>query len=321
MLNYILRRFNLLVTTLLVLTLLAYGLEYHLLTKGAGGDFWSGYLTFMRQLLQGDFGISSATGTPVLAALNQYFPATLELCLAAFIISLLVGIPVGTLAALRQGRWQDTLILSGTLLGYSTPVFWLGLLLVMFFSLNLGWLPVSGQLSLLYDIPSVTGFMLIDTLLVDSDYRMSAFLDALRHLILPALVLAIVPTTEMIRQIRSALVEVLKQNYIRAALTKGLSKTQVTLRHGLRNAFPLAVPTLGLQLGTVLTSAMMTEIVFDWPGLGRWLLTSIAQQDYMAIKGGTLAIATFTVAASVLTDILSTLIYPTRRKALYVKQG
>ncbi|PSJ47329.1 peptide ABC transporter permease [Zobellella endophytica] len=320
MLVYLLRRLNLLFSTLLVLTLIAYGLERNLLTDNSG-DFWSGYLVFVGQLLAGDFGISSATGMPVLGALGQYFPATLELCLAAFLISLIVGVPIGTLAALRQGRWQDTLILTGTLVGYSVPVFWLGLLLVMFFSLNLGWLPVSGQLSLLYDVRPVTGIMVIDSLLTDSRYRWPAFVDALRHLVLPALVLAIVPTTEVIRQIRSALLEVLKQNYIRAALTKGLSETQVILRHGLRNAFPMTIPTLGLQLGTVLTSAMMTEIVFDWPGLGRWLITSIALQDYAAIKGGTLAIATFTIVASVTVDILSTLIYPTRRKALYAKQG
>ncbi|MBL1378070.1 ABC transporter permease [Zobellella iuensis] len=320
MLVYLLRRVNLLLTTLLMLTLIAYGLEYHLLSE-APGNFWAGYLAFIHQLLAGDFGISSATGMPVLGALGQYFPATLELCLAAFVISMLVGVPIGTLAALRQGRWQDTLILTGTLVGYSIPVFWLGLLLVMFFSLNLGWLPVSGQLSLLYDISPVTGIMTIDSLLTDHSYRWYAFVDALRHLILPSLVLAIVPTTEVIRQIRSALLEVLKQNYIRAALTKGLSETHVILRHGLRNAFPVAIPTLGLQLGTVLTSAMMTEIVFDWPGLGRWLVTSIALQDYAAIKGGTLAIATFTIVANVAIDIVSTLIYPTRRKALYAKQG
>ncbi|PSJ43876.1 ABC transporter permease [Zobellella taiwanensis] len=320
MFHYLLRRLNLLLSTLLLLTLLAYGLEYRLLGTD-GGEFWPGYLAFLQQLLAGDFGISSATGMPVLGALGQYFPATLELCLAAFVISLLVGVPVGTLAALRQGRWQDTLILTGTLVGYSVPVFWLGLLLVMLFSLHLGWLPVSGQLSLLYDITPVTGIMIIDSLLADTPHRLPAFLDALQHLILPALVLAIVPTTEVIRQIRSALLEVLRQNYIRAALTKGFSETHVILRHGLRNAFPMTIPTLGLQLGTVLTSAMMTEIVFDWPGLGRWLVTSIALQDYAAIKGGTLAIATFTIVAGVGMDILSTLVYPSRRRALYANQG
>ncbi len=320
MLPYLLRRVYLLLTTLITLTLIAYALEYHLLSQGQV-DFWPGYQRFVLQLLAGDFGISSATGLPVLGALNQYFPATLELCLAAFTLSLLVGVPAGTLAALRQGRWQDTVILTGTLIGYSVPVFWLGLLLVMFFSLHLGWLPVSGQISLLYDIEPVTGIMTVDTLLSDSNYRWPAFLDALRHLILPALVLSIVPTTEVIRQIRSALLEVLKQNYIRAALTKGLSETHVILRHGLRNAFPMAIPTLGLQFGTVLTSAIMTEIVFDWPGLGRWLVTSIALQDYAAIKGGTLAIATFTIVVSVTVDVVSTLIYPARRKALYATQG
>ncbi|MGO1245979.1 MAG: ABC transporter permease [Oceanisphaera sp.] len=320
MLLYLLRRFILLLSTLLMLTLIAYVLEFQLMNEHSPA-FFSGYITFINQLLAGDFGVSSVSGLPVLGALNQYFPATLELCIAAFIISLFVGIPAGTLAALRVGRWQDTLILTGTLIGYSVPVFWLGLLVVMFFSLHLGWLPVSGQLSLLYDIKQVTGIMTIDTLLADNAYRWPAFWDALRHLILPALVLAIVPTTEVIRQIRSALLEVLKHNYIRAVLTKGLSDRHVILRHGLRNALPMAIPTLGLQFGTVLTSAIMTEIVFDWPGLGRWLVTSIALQDYAAIKGGTLAIATFTIVASAGVEVMSTLIYPARRKAIYAKQG
>lgn len=320
MLLYLLRRLTLLAATLLLLTVIVYGLEFKLLTQNGGG-FWSGYWFFLQQLLEGDFGISSATGLPVLGALGQYFPATLELCLAAFLVSLIIGVPAGTLAALRAGRWQDTLLMSATLIGYSVPVFWLGLLVVMFFSLHLGWLPVSGQLSLLYEVPNVTGIMTIDTLLTDSPYRQAAFLDALRHLLLPTLVLAIVPTTEVIRQIRNTLLEVLKQNYIRAALTKGFSDSHVILRHGLRNAFPIAIPTLGLQFGTVLTSAIMTEIVFDWPGLGRWLVTSIALQDYAAIKGGTLAIATFTIVASAVVDTLSTLIYPLKRKAIYARQG
>lgn len=320
MLLYLLRRLTLLAATLLLLTVIVYGLEFKLLTQNGGG-FWSGYWFFLQQLLEGDFGISSATGLPVLGALGQYFPATLELCLAAFLVSLIIGVPAGTLAALRAGRWQDTLLMSATLIGYSVPVFWLGLLVVMLFSLHLGWLPVSGQLSLLYEVPHVTGIMTIDTLLTDSPYRQAAFLDALRHLLLPTLVLAIVPTTEVIRQIRNTLLEVLKQNYIRAALTKGFSDSHVILRHGLRNAFPIAIPTLGLQFGTVLTSAIMTEIVFDWPGLGRWLVTSIALQDYAAIKGGTLAIATFTIVASAVVDTLSTLIYPLKRKAIYARQG
>lgn len=320
MLLYLLRRLTLLLSTLVMLTLIAYGLEFQLLSSGEQ-EFSHGYILFLQQLLAGDFGVSSVSGLPVLGALGQYFPATLELCLAAFIFSLVIGVPAGTWAALRVGRWQDTTILTGTLIGYSMPVFWLGLLLVMFFSLNLGWLPVSGQLSLLYEVKQVTGIMTIDTLLMDSSYRWQAFLDALRHLVLPALVLAIVPTTEVIRQIRSALLEVLKQDYMRAALTKGLSEHYVMLRHGLRNAFPIAIPTLGLQFGTVLTSAIMTEIVFDWPGLGRWLITSIALQDYAAIKGGTLAIATFAIVASAVVEVVSTLIYPARRKAIYARQG
>ncbi|WP_323913656.1 ABC transporter permease [Aeromonas caviae] len=315
---YILRRITLLVITLLVLTLGAYLLEFRLITQVL--DFWHGYPDFLQRIAAGDFGLSSVSGQPVLDEIRHYFPATLTLCLAAFAISLLVGIPLGTLAALYQGRSPDLSIMAAGLVGYAIPVFWLGLLMVMFFSLDLGWLPSSGQISLLYDVPSITGIAIVDVLMSQEPWREAALQDALRHLVLPSLVLAVVPTTEVIRHVRSSLIDVMKQNYIKAAASRGLSRRQIVWRHGLKNALPPVLPLLGLQLGSVLTSAMITEVVFDWPGIGRWLVSSIALQDYAAIRGAFLVVASFVIFISVSTDLLTTIMYPARRKELYARQ-
>ncbi|MFM4706519.1 ABC transporter permease [Aeromonas caviae] len=315
---YILRRITLLVITLLVLTLGAYLLEFRLITQVL--DFWHGYPDFLQRIAAGDFGLSSVSGQPVLDEIRHYFPATLTLCLAAFAISLLVGIPLGTLAALYQGRSPDLSIMAAGLVGYAIPVFWLGLLMVMFFSLDLGWLPSSGQISLLYDVPSITGIAIVDVLMSQEPWRKAALHDALRHLVLPSLVLAVVPTTEVIRHVRSSLIDVMKQNYIKAAASRGLSRRQIVWRHGLKNALPPVLPLLGLQLGSVLTSAMITEVVFDWPGIGRWLVSSIALQDYAAIRGAFLVVASFVIFISVSTDLLTTIMYPARRKELYARQ-
>ncbi|WP_322864272.1 ABC transporter permease [Aeromonas allosaccharophila] len=315
---YTLRRINLLLITLLALTFVAYLLDYRLI--GHQISFWSGYPDFLRRIFAGDLGLSSVSGLPVLDEIHHYFPATLILCLAAFAISLLVGIPLGTLAALSQGKTLDLSIMTAGLIGYAVPVFWLALLVVMLFSLDLGWLPASGQISLLYDVPPITGIAVIDVLLSHEPWRQAALHDALRHLILPSLVLAVVPTTEVIRHVRSSLIDVMKQNYIKAAASRGLSKAQIVWRHGLKNALPPVLPLLGLQLGSVLTSAMITEVVFEWHGIGRWLISSIALQDYAAIRGATLVVASFVILTSVSTELLTTLIYPARRKELYAKQ-
>ena len=276
---YILRRISLLLITLLALTFVAYLLDYRLI--GLHASFWSGYPDFLSNILDGDLGLSSVSGLPVLDEIRHYFPATLILCATAFAISLLV---------------------------------------VMFFSLDLGWLPASGQISLLYDVPSITGIALIDVLMSHEPWRQAALHDALRHLILPSLVLAVVPTTEVIRHVRSSLIDVMKQNYIKAAASRGLSRRQIVWRHGLKNALPPVLPLLGLQLGSVLTSAMITEVVFEWHGIGRWLISSIALQDYAAIRGATLVVAGFVIFTSVSTELLTTIIYPARRKELYAKQ-
>jgi len=316
MLNYIMRRLNLLIFILLMLSLLAYGIDVTLVNPPQGG-LVGGYFHFLGRLLAGDLGFSSSSNQPVADLIRLHLPATVELCLAALLLAMLMGITLGTLAALKQGRWLDRIILGLSLLGYSMPAYWLGMLLIMAFSMELGWLPSSGQLSLLYEVSPVTGFTLVDTWLSHSPYREAAFRDALAHLLLPAVVLAIVPTTEVIRLVRGAMINVLKQNYIKAAFSRGLSAPTVMFKHGLRNALPPIVPMLSLQFGSLVTAAVITEVVFSWPGMGRWLVNSIQVRDYAAIEGGVLVIACFLVVVNLLSESLSTLLYPAKRKDLY----
>ncbi len=319
MLIYIIRRINLLVITLFLLSFIAFFLQQQIALNSADNSFLSDYPPYLLSLLSGDLGVSSVSGRPVMEDILRVFPATLELCFTAFVVSIFFGVPLGTLAGLSRGGPVDYTIMTITLLGVSVPAFWLAMLTVIFFSLQLGWFPVSGRIGLLYEIPNVTGFILVDTLLSDDIYAMDAFKDALRHIALPTLVLATVPTTEVIREVRYTIGEVMKQNYIKAALTKGLSKWEIVLRHALRNALPPVIPVLGLQFGSVITTAMITETVFNWPGIGPWLVQSIGQNDYAAIQGGLLLVASFVLLASVFTDLFFTLIYPLKRRALYAR--
>lgn len=319
MLFYIIRRFNLFIITVAVLTLIGFYLTSRA-TGNVSDNIVADYFNYIMALFNGDFGISSATGQPVLDEIKAVFPATMELCLSAFIFSIAIGVPIGTIAGMRRGSSLDTSIMGVSLLLFSVPVFWLALLVMMYFALNSSWLPVTGRMNLLYDIPAVTGFNLIDTLIADVPYAKAAFIDAFKHLVLPTIVLATVPMTEVIRQMRNHVSEVMKQKYIKAAASKGLSKTEIILRHVLRNAIPNIIPHLGLQFSTVIATAMVTEAVFSWPGIGRWLISSIYQQDHAAIQGGMLVIAIFVIFANVITEILTVIIHPVRRKEIYAKR-
>ncbi|MFO6422337.1 ABC transporter permease [Motilimonas sp. KMU-193] len=320
MLIYIIRRLNVLVITLFLLSVVAFLLQRQVITDFVNtSNVLGDYQRYLMAMLSGNFGVSQASGNPVLQDILTIFPATLELCLMAFIVSLLIGVPLGILAGLSRGGATDYGIMTVTLVGVSIPAFWFAMLLMMFFSLHLGWLPVSGRMGLLYEIPVVTGFNLIDTLLSSQPYKYEAFLDSLQHLALPTLVLATLPTTEVIRQVRASIGEEMDKNYIKAAQAKGLNTFQIIKRHGLRNALPAVIPSLGLQFGRVLTTAMITETVFSWPGIGPWMVNSIYLEDHSAIQGGMLFIAAFVLLANMATDLLHLLINPLKRDELYGK--
>ncbi len=320
MLIYTLRRLSLLFFTLLILSLLAYGMDRHI-DSDSSINLINGYFEFVKNFLQGQWGISSVTGEPVLNSVLAYLPATLGLALAAIFLATVIGITLGMLAALYRDHWPDMIITNLSLLGFSIPIYWLATLLVMTLAMQLGWFPSSGQLSLLYQIPPVTGFSLLDCWLSDKPYRMAALWDALQHLILPACVLGLITTTEVIRLVRSSLSEVMGQSYIKAALSRGRSTWSVVLTHGLRNALPPILPMMSMQFGTIVTSAIITEQMFEWPGLGRWLVSSINARDFAAVLACMLVIAITLIVINVFSELLTVLFYPAKRKAMYAQQG
>ena len=194
-----------------------------------------------------------------------------------------------------------------SLAGYSMPIFWWGLILIMLFSVSLGWTPVSGRLDLLYDIEPKTGFMLIDTLLSDEQ---GSFLDAVRHLILPAIVLGTIPLAVIARMTRSAMLEVLREDYVRTARAKGLSPARVVFVHALRNALIPVLTVFGLQVGTLLAGAVLTETIFSWPGIGKWLIDAISRRDYPVVQNGIPLVATLVILVNFVVDILYGLANP-----------
>lgn len=272
------------------------------------------YILYVQRLMAGNWGLSFATQQPVINEVKAVLPATLELAAYALFVSLVIGIPIGLLAAIKHESWFERTVSTLSNIGYSLPVFWWALLLIMLFSLHWGLLPTSGRLGVLYEIPQVTGFMLVDILLAPVPYQADAMRDAIRHLALPTLILATYPTTVMIRFVRDSMLEVLAQNYVKTARAKGLSRSQVLYHHGLRNALLPVTHQVGLQFSTLITLAMMTEVIFSWPGIGQWLISSIYQRNFTAIQAGVLVISSVVVAVNMFTEILHTLLNPLARK-------
>ena len=269
------------------------------------------YFNYVGDILSGDFGTSIVTKRPVLEEFFTLFPATIELSLCAIIVATAIGIPAGVFAAVKRGSWFDQSIMGVALVGYSMPIFWWGLLLIIFFSGVLQWTPVSGRISLLYFFPPVTGFMLIDSLLSG---QKGAFSSAVSHLVLPTIVLATIPLAVIARQTRSAMLEVLGEDYVRTARSKGLPPMRVIGLHALRNALIPVVTTIGLQVGVLLAGAILTETIFSWPGIGKWMVDSVFKRDYSVVQGGLLLIAAIIMIVNLLVDVLYGLINPRIRR-------
>ncbi|HHQ4185710.1 TPA: ABC transporter permease [Vibrio cholerae] len=317
---YTVRKFNLFIITLLILTMVGYSLaRFDPHSPWTLIGFWQGWSSYLVQLMEFNFGLNK-NGVPIIHELLVVFPATIELCTIAFILSLLVGIPIGTLAGMRQGKWLDTIISFISMSGYSAPIFWLALMMIMAFSLHFPVFPVAGRYDLLYQIDHVTGFALIDAFLSQSPYRSQALQSVIEHLTLPCLVLALAPTTQVIGQMRASVAEVMNQNYIRAAKIKGLSNYQIVTQHVLRNAIPPMIPKFGVQLSSMLTLAIITESIFNWPGIGRWLLDALANRDFMSIQAGVIVVSTLVLTANILSDLIGAAANPLVRKEWYVKR-
>ncbi|SHM08781.1 ABC transporter permease subunit [Rhizobacter sp. OV335] len=274
---------------------------------GLDRPLWQQYLDYVWRALHGDLGLSTITHEPVFREFLTLFPATIELSMVALFLALAIGLPAGILAAMKRNTVYDYTVMGASLTGYSMPIFWWGLLLILFFSVTLGWTPVSGRIAIQFDIPAVTGFMLIDSLLSDDA---GAFRSALSHLILPAVALGTIPLAVIARMTRSSMLEVLREDYVRTARAKGASTWRVVGIHALRNALIPVVTTIGLQVGTMLAGAILTETIFSWPGIGKWLVEAIHRRDYPAVQGGILMSATVIIAVNLVVDLLYGVINP-----------
>lgn len=274
---------------------------------GFDRPYWQQYLDYIWGIFHGDFGMSFTTKVPVLNEFIPRFQATLELAFFAIIIAAVIGIAAGVIAAVKRGSWFDQGFMGLALTGYSMPIFWWGLMLVIIFSVKLGWTPVSQRIDLIFYIPDDTGFMLIDSW---RSGEKGAFRSAVSHLILPSIVLATVPLAVIARQTRSAMLEVLNEDYVRTAKAKGLSSFRIIGIHALRNALIPVVTTLGLQVGLLMGGAVLTEKVFDWPGVGNWMLDAIARRDYTSVQSGLLIIALIIMFVNLVVDVLYGLINP-----------
>jgi len=266
------------------------------------------FLHYAWALLHGDFGTSVVTSTKVTTEFFTLFPATLELSFFAMIFAIGLGIPAGAVAAVKRGSLYDQALMGISLVGYSMPIFWWGLLLIMFIAEGLHLTPVSGRIDLIrFYFEPVTGFMTLDALLSD---QKGAFLDALHHLILPAIVLGTVPLAVIARMTRSSMLEVLSEDYVRTARAKGLSSFRVIGIHALRNALIPVVTVIGLQVGTLLAGAVLTETIFSWPGVGKWLIESLSRRDYPALQGGIMLISMVVIVVNLLIDLAYGIINP-----------
>jgi len=265
------------------------------------------YLVFIKGALTGDLGDSLVVGQPVTTVLMERFPATLELTLAALLFAVAVGVPVGVIAAVRQYSLLDKITSVVALTGVSMPVFWLALVLVVIFTVQLDWLPFPGRVGGDVSFTSYTGLYLLDTLIT---LNFPAFWDVLRHLILPAVALGTIPMAVITRMTRSSMLEVMSEDYVRTAQAKGVVPWRVVFRHALRNAMLPTITVIGLQFGLLMGGAILTETIFGWPGVGQIAIESVNRRDYAMIQGVVLYGATFFVLVNLLVDVLYAVLDP-----------
>jgi dipeptide transport system permease protein len=334
-LSFVLKRVALVVPTFIGITLLVFTLirlipgdpvealsgergmsdeRYHRLIHEFGLDrpLPVQYADYVWKALHGDLGLSAISHEPVFSEFMARFPATVELSLVAMLIAIAIGLPAGIVAAVKRNSAWDYSVMGASLTGYSMPIFWWGLLLILCFSVWLGWTPVSGRIAIQYDIAPVTGFMLVDSLLASDK---GAFHSALSHLVLPAIVLGTIPLAVIARMTRSSMLEVLREDYVRTARAKGAGRLRVVAVHALRNALIPVLTVIGLQVGTLLAGAILTETIFSWPGIGKWLVEAIHRRDYAAVQGGILMTATIIIAVNLIVDLLYGVVNPRIRHA------
>jgi peptide/nickel transport system permease protein len=270
------------------------------------------YWNYLTKVLQGDLGVSVFTARPVLDDLLRVFPATLELATVAIIIGVLLGVPMGVTAAANQGRWQDHLIRLVGLIGYSIPVFWLGLVGLLVFYSELDWVSGPGRVDVFYDdvVEPLTGMLLLDSLIAGD---MDVFRNAVSHIVLPAAILGYISLAYIARMTRSFMLGQLRQEYILTAQVKGLSRTRVIWRHALGNIMVPLITVVALSYGYLLEGAVLTETVFAWPGLGLYIKNSLFSADMNAVLGGTIVVGAVFIGLNMLSDVVYRLVDPRAR--------
>lgn len=334
--SFVLRRLALLVPTFLGVTLVAFSLirlipgdpvevmagertlspEMHreaLQRLGLDQPLHQQYFRYLGEVLHGDLGVSFISRKPVWEEFWSLFPATVELALCALLFALVVGILAGTLAAVKRGTIFDHGVMGVSLTGYSMPIFWWGLILIIVFSVTLGWTPVSGRIDLAFDVSPRTGFMLIDAWLAeaaDPELNAGAFKDAALHLVLPSIVMGTIPLAVIARMTRSSMLEVLREDYVRTARAKGMPPLRIIFVHVLRNALIPVITVVGLQVGALLGGAVLTETIFSWAGIGKWLIDAMSRRDYPVVQNGILMIATLVILTNFVIDMLYGIVNP-----------
>ncbi len=323
MLRFLLRRVALIVPTFIAVTLLSFmlirlvpgdpievragerGIAPERLAEmrhayGLDQPLWKQFVDYEGQVVSGDLGTSILTHGSVWSEFTTLFPATLELSACAMLFATIIGIPLGVIAASRRGSPLDYGLMSVAVTGASMPIFWWGLMVILIFSVTLGWTPVSGRISDQFYVEPWSGFMLVDSWFSDDQ---GAFRSAVSHLILPTIVLGTIPLATIARMTRSSMLEILGEDFVRTARAKGLSAWRVVVVHALRNALIPVVTVMGLQVGSLLGGAILTETVFSWPGVGHWLIESIQRRDYPVLQGGTLIVATLVIVVNLGVDV------------------
>lgn len=274
------------------------GLDQSILTQ---------YGIYLGRVLQGDFGNSVRTGAPVAGEIGVRLLATLELSIAAMMIAVILGISAGVISAVWQYSVLDYGAMVMALIGVSMPIFWLGLMLIYVFAVKIPILPMMGRISMGADVPPFTGLFVVDTLMAG---QFSDFWDAIRHLILPSFTLATIPMAVVARMTRSSMLEVLNRDYVRTARAKGMDEYVVIFRHALRNAFLPVVTIIGLNFGLLLGGAVLTETIFSWPGLGRYVVDSLMARDYAAVQGCILMFSLIMAVSNLMVDFVYVLLDP-----------
>lgn len=276
-------------------------LDRDALEEGSLSKFFdSQYIRYLGRLLRLDLGNSIHRRIPVAETLAIRFPATVELALLSMLIAVAIGVPVGIISASRRGSVLDSVTMIGSLVGVSMPIFWLGLMEIMLFGVFLNWLPTGGRLGTGIEVKAITHLVLVDSLLTGN---FEALGDAIKHILMPTIALATIPMAIIARMTRSSILDVLQEDYIRTARAKGLAERVVLFRHALKNAFLPVITIIGLQTGILMGGAVLTETIFSWPGIGKWIYDAILGRDYPIVQGGTLLIAVIFVFFNLFVDL------------------